>query len=101
MRQCETISLWSVDDGKTCTTLHVPPGCYELKAINAEIIRYKWKQWHYNSSKCQHVAIYIGLLLEQCILTVVGAIYIDRCWSNVYRMWFRAMYIDCGWSNVY
>ena len=29
---------WSVDDGKTWTILHVPTGCYELKAINAEII---------------------------------------------------------------
>ena len=28
---------WSVDDDKT--NLHVPTGCYELKAINAEIIR--------------------------------------------------------------
>ena len=30
---------WSVDDGKTWTILHVPTGCYELNAINAEIIR--------------------------------------------------------------
>ena len=30
---------WSVDDGKTWTTLHVPTGYYELTAINAEIIR--------------------------------------------------------------
>ena len=28
-----------VDGGKTWTILHVPTGCYELKAINAEIIR--------------------------------------------------------------
>ena len=30
---------WSADDGQTWTILHVPTGCYELKAINAEIIR--------------------------------------------------------------
>ena len=30
---------WSVDDGKTLAILHVPTGCYELNAINAEIIR--------------------------------------------------------------
>ena len=29
---------WSVDDGKTWSILHVPTRCYELKAINAEII---------------------------------------------------------------
>ena len=29
---------WSVDDGKTWTILHVLTGCYELKALNAEII---------------------------------------------------------------
>ena len=30
---------WSVDGGKTSAILHVPTGCYELKAINAEVIR--------------------------------------------------------------
>ena len=30
---------WSVDEGKTWTVIHVPTGCYELKAINAEITR--------------------------------------------------------------
>ena len=35
---------WSVDGGKTWTILHIPTGCYELKAINAEIIStYTWK----------------------------------------------------------
>ena len=29
---------WSVDGGKTWTILHIPIGCCELKAINAEII---------------------------------------------------------------
>ena len=28
---------WSIDKGKTWTLLHMPTGCYELKAINAEI----------------------------------------------------------------
>ena len=31
---------WSVDNGKTWIILHIPTGCYELKAINAEIILY-------------------------------------------------------------
>ena len=26
---------WSIDEGKTWTLLHIPTGCYELKAINA------------------------------------------------------------------
>ena len=30
---------WSVDDGKTWTVIHIQTGCYELKAINAEITR--------------------------------------------------------------
>ena len=30
---------WSGDGGKMWTLLHIPTGCYELKAINAEIIR--------------------------------------------------------------
>ena len=30
---------WSIDEGKTWTLLHIPTGCYELKAINAEITR--------------------------------------------------------------
>ena len=47
---------WSVDGGKTWTILHVPTGCYELKAINAEIIRIRGNS---NFSKCQHVTMYI------------------------------------------
>ena len=46
---------WSVDD-KTWTILHVPAGCYELKAINAEIILICG---NYNSFQCQHVAMHI------------------------------------------
>ena len=30
---------WSGDSGTTWTLLHILTGCYELKAINAEIIR--------------------------------------------------------------
>ena len=30
---------WNVDDGTTSAALHIPTGCYELKATNAEIIR--------------------------------------------------------------
>ena len=30
---------WSIDEGKTLTLLHIPTGCYELKAINAKITR--------------------------------------------------------------
>ena len=30
---------WSGDGGKTWTVLHIPTVCYELEAINAEIIR--------------------------------------------------------------
>ena len=31
---------WSVDGGKTWTILHVPTGCYELKAIYAKLYVY-------------------------------------------------------------
>ena len=30
---------WSGDGGKTWTALHIPTGCYELKAINAHARR--------------------------------------------------------------
>ena len=55
---------WSVDDGKTWTILHVPTGCYELKAINAEIIRIRG-----NSD----ITILPNVNTLQCILTLVGA----------------------------
>ena len=45
-------------------TLHVPTGCYELKAINAEIIRLRG-----NSD----ITILPNVNTLQCILTVVGA----------------------------
>ena len=54
---------WSVDGGKTWTILHVPTECYELKAINAEIIRI-----HGNSD----ITIFPNVNTLQCILTVVG-----------------------------
>ena len=55
---------WNVDEGKTWTTLHVPTGCYELKAINAEIISIRG-----NSD----ITILPNINTLQCILTVVGA----------------------------
>ena len=55
---------WSVDGGKTWTILHAPTGCYEVKAINSEIIRI-----HGNSV----ITILPNVNTLQCILTVVGA----------------------------
>ena len=54
---------WSIDEGKTRTLLHIPTGCYELKAINAEIIRIRG-----NSD----ITILPNVNTLQCILTVVG-----------------------------
>ena len=51
--------------GKTWTTLHIPTGCYELKAINAEIIRMRGG----NSD----ITILPNVNTLQCILNVVGA----------------------------
>ena len=55
---------WSVDEGKIWTLLHIPTGCYELKAINAEITRIRG-----NSD----ITILPNVNTLQCILTVVGA----------------------------
>ena len=55
---------WSIDEGKTWTLLHIPTGCYELKAINAEITRIRG-----NSD----ITILPNVNTLQCILTVVGA----------------------------
>ena len=55
---------WSIDEGKTWTLLHTPTGCYELKAINAEITRIRG-----NSD----ITILTNVNTLQCILTVVGA----------------------------
>ena len=55
---------WSVDDGMTWTILHVPTECYELKDINAKMIRIRG-----NSD----ITILPNVNTLQCILTVVGA----------------------------
>ena len=60
----EVITTRSNDDGKTWTTLHVPTGCYELNAMNAEIICIRG-----NSD----IAIFPYVNTLQCILTVVGS----------------------------
>ena len=39
IREVNNLFKWSVDDGKTWTILYVPTGCYQLNAINVEIIR--------------------------------------------------------------
>ena len=49
---------------KTWTLLHIPTGCYELKAINAEIIRMRGG----NSD----ITILPNVNALQCILNVVG-----------------------------
>ena len=55
---------WNVAGGKTWTVIHIPTGCYELKAINAEIIRIRG-----NSD----TRILPNVNTLKCILTVVGA----------------------------
>ena len=54
---------WSVDDGKIWTIIHVPTGCYERKAINAEIIGIRG-----NSD----ITVLPNVNTLQCILTVIG-----------------------------
>ena len=54
---------WSIDEGKTWTLLHIPTGCYELKAVNVEITRI-----HGNSD----ITILPIVNKLQCIFTVVG-----------------------------
>ena len=56
---------WNGVGGKTWTTLHIPTGCYELKAINTEIIRMRGG----NSDN----TILLNVNTLQCILNVVGA----------------------------
>ena len=55
---------WSIDEGKTWTLLHIPTGCYELKAINAEITLIPGDS---------DITILANVNTLQCILTVVGA----------------------------
>ena len=57
-------SKWSLNGGKTWTIIHVPTGCYELMAINAEIIRRRG-----NSD----TIILPNVNTLQCILTMVRA----------------------------
>ena len=56
---------WSGDGGKTWTALHIPTGCYELKAINSEIIRMRGGN--------SEITILPNVNTLQCILNVVGA----------------------------
>ena len=55
---------WSGDGGTTWTLLHIPTGCYGLKAINAEIIRMRGG----NSD----ITILSNVNTLRCILDVVG-----------------------------
>ena len=55
---------WSIDEGKTCTLLPIPTGCYELKAINVEITRIRGNNDN---------IIFPNVNTLQCILTVVSA----------------------------
>ena len=55
---------WSIDEAKTWTFHHIPTGCYELKAINAEITRI---------SGNSDITILRNVNTLQCILTGVGA----------------------------
>ena len=64
IREGNNLFKWSIDEGKTWTLLHIPSGCYELKAINAKSIRIRG-----NSD----ITILPNVNTLQCILTVVGA----------------------------
>ena len=55
---------WSIDGGTIWTLLHIPTGCYELKAINAGITRIRG-----NSD----ITILPNVITLQCIMTVIGA----------------------------
>ena len=64
VRKVNNSFKWSVDDGKTWTVIHIPTGCYELKAINAEITRIRGNS---------EITILPNVNTLQCILTVVAA----------------------------
>ena len=64
VRKGDNSFKWSIDEGMTWTLHHVPTGCYELKAINAEIARIRG-----NSD----ITILPNVNTLQCILSVVGA----------------------------
>ena len=55
---------WSGDGGKTWTLIHIPTGWYELKAINAEIIRMRRGNID--------ITIFPNVNTLQCILNAVG-----------------------------
>ena len=75
---------WSIDGGgggggETCTLLHIPTGCYELKAINGEITSIRG-----NSD----ITILPNVNTLQCILTVVGAkckVSFDAPWQKIFE----------------
>ena len=50
---------WSGDDGTMWTLLHIHTSCYELKAINAEIIRMRGGNSDITILTCQHATVYI------------------------------------------
>ena len=61
----DTNSLkWNGDGGNTWTLLHIPTGCYQLKAVNAEIIRMRGG----NSD----ITIHPNVNTMQCVLNVAG-----------------------------
>ena len=56
---------WSADDCKTWTILHVPTGCCELKAINADMIRIRGVeivtlQFFQMSTRCNAYCLWLG-----------------------------------------
>ena len=61
IRKGSNLFKWSIDVRKTWTHLHIPTGCYELRAINAEITRIRG-----NSD----ITILLNVNTIQCILTV-------------------------------
>ena len=65
IRADNNLLKWSGDGGKTWTALHIPTGCYELNAINSEIIRMRGG----NSD----ITILPNVNTLQCLLNVVGA----------------------------
>ena len=64
IRNVNNFFKWSVDEGKTWTVIHIPTGCYELKAINAVIICIRGGS---------NITILPNANTLQCTLTVVGA----------------------------
>ena len=82
---------WSVDGGETWTILYIPTGCYELKAIHAEIIRIRG-----NSD----ITILPNVNASQCILTVVRAKCKVNCDVPNFLARFQAEHLWCWTSRV-